>query len=123
MTSLALPAVQQPSFSASASEAERTITVRLSGTADGQAHPYLDRYLKALHEEACRLGTPQVTVDLGALQFINSSCLMLFVTWLTWLHDLEAGRQYRVTLSSSTKHQRRSFAALANVALGLVTVQ
>jgi hypothetical protein len=123
MTSLALAAVQQPGFSAQASEAERTITVRLSGTADGLAHPHLDRYLKQLHEEACRLATPQVNVDLRELQFINSSCLMLFVTWLTWLRDLEGGRQYRVTLSSSTNQQRRSFAALANVALGLVTVQ
>ena len=123
MTSLALAAVQQPGFSASASEAERTIVVRLSGTADGLAHPHLDRYLKALHEAACRLGTPHVDVDLRELQFINSSCLMLFVTWLTWLRDLEGGRQYRVTLSSSSKQQRRSFAVLANVALGLVTVQ
>jgi len=123
MTSLALAAVHQPGFSAIASEAERTITVRLAGTADTTAHPHLDRYLKELHETACRLGTPQVNVDLRELQFINSSCLMLFVTWLTCLRDLEDDRKYRVTLSSSTKQQRRSFAVLANVALGLVTVQ
>ena len=123
MTSLDLAAIKEPGFSADAQEAPQAITVHLAGAADGLAHPHLDRYLKELHLEACRLGTPAVNVDVTQLQFINSSCLMLFVTWLMSLRALDAAKQYRVVLASSTKQQRRAFGVLANVADGLVTVQ
>jgi hypothetical protein len=123
MTSLELAAIEQPGFTAAASQEPEAISVRLSGTADGLVHTQLDRYLKELHLEACRLGAPEVNVDVTGLNFINSSCLMLFVTWVMSMRDLEAERQYRLVLSSGTKQQRRAFAVLANVAVGLVTIQ
>jgi hypothetical protein len=123
MTSLELATIEQPGFTAAASQEAQAISVRLSGTADGLVHSHLDRYLKDLHLEACRLGTPKVNVDVTGLNFINSSCLMLFVTWVMSLRDLEATRQYRLVLSSGTKQQHRAFAVLANVAVGLVTIQ
>jgi len=123
MTSLEIAAIKQPGFSVDAQQAPEAITVRMAGAADGLAHPHLDRYLKQLHGEACRLGAAEVNVDVSDLKFINSSCLMLFVTWLMCLRDLDAGKQYRVVLASGSRQQRRAFGVLANVATGLVIIQ
>jgi len=124
MTSLEIAAIKQPGFSADAQQgAASAITVHLAGAADGLAHPHLDKYLKELHREACRVGAAEVNVDVSALHFINSSCLMLFVAWLMCLRDLEARKQYRVVLAAGTKQQRRAFDVLANVAAGLVVIQ
>jgi hypothetical protein len=122
---LDLPPVEQPGFSAAASSAPSSIDVRLAGNADAIVHAQIERYLNGLHLEACRLRASEVKVDVRDLTFINSSCLMLFVDWLTRLRDMEPGQQYRIVVSSNSKQlwQRRSFSVLANVAKGLVTVQ
>ena len=105
--------------------ADGGIAVRITGTADTAVRTQLDDYVKRLHEEAMRLKVPSVVVDLRELEFMNSSCLKVFVVWLAQLRELEPRQQYKVTIRSNPEllWQRRSLAALSCFAVDLVTIQ
>jgi anti-anti-sigma factor len=102
-----------------------SIVVGLTGTADTAAREKLEEYFTQLHAEAVRLRTPNVVVDLRELEFMNSSCLKVFVAWLAHLRELEAPVQYKVSFRSNPKllWQRRSLAALSCFAIDLVTIE
>jgi anti-anti-sigma factor len=101
------------------------IRVRLAGTADAEAKVDLEVLAKKLHEEAQRLHTTKIVVDLRELEFMNSSCFKAFVHWLTQIQDLEIKQQYRLHfVSNPNLHwQRRSLAALSCFAVDLVTIE
>ena len=123
---LQLANLQEPTLSIAASLAERVLTTRLSGTADVETRPGLERYIEALHAEACRVGASQVVVDLRELEFMNSSSFKVFITWLAQVKELPADAQYRIhVLSNPNTHQwqRRSLAALSCFAVDLVTIE
>lgn len=105
--------------------AEGTIAVKLAGTADTAVRAELERYVKTVHEEAVRLRVPAVVVDLKELEFMNSSCLKIFVAWLAQLRELEPQSQYKVRIRSNPAllWQRRSLAALSCFAVDLVTIE
>jgi hypothetical protein len=100
------------------------LTVRLVGSAESDAMKPLDTYLKSVHAAAAPSKLP-VTVDLRALEFMNSSSFKAFVTWIRSLQDLPQEAQYRVKLiSDSKKHwQERSLAALACFAVDLIQIE
>ena len=102
-----------------------SIVVALSGTADTAVREQLEEYFTQLHAEAVRLQTKKVTVDLRELEFMNSSCLKVFVSWLAHLRELEEPAQYKVSFRSNPKllWQRRSLAALSCFAIDLVTIE
>lgn len=100
------------------------LTVKLVGSAESDAMRPLDAYLKSVHAVAAPAKLP-VTVDLRALEFMNSSSFKAFVTWIRILQDLPQEAQYRVKLiSDSKKHwQERSLAALACFAVDLIQIE
>jgi len=101
------------------------IDVRLSGTADTAVRTELDDYVQRLHAESLRLHVPAVVVDLRELEFMNSSCLKVFVSWLALLRELEPDAQYKLRIRSNPAllWQRRSLAALSCFAIDLVTIE
>jgi anti-anti-sigma factor len=122
---LELPEIETHTMTATAKLETTTIAVRLAGTADTEIRPNLDQFVQKLHAEAVRIGVANVTVDLRELEFMNSSCLKVFVTWLAKLRDLEASKQYRIQIRSNPQllWQRRSLAALSCFAADLVTIE
>lgn len=105
--------------------ADGSIVVSLAGTADTAVREPLEEFFTQVHSEAVRLTTPTVVVDLRELEFMNSSCLKVFVAWLARLRELEAPAQYKVCFRSNPKllWQRRSLAALSCFAIDLVTIE
>ena len=104
---------------------ETTIAVRIAGTADLAARADLEDYMRRLHAEAVRVKATAVVVDLRELEFMNSSCLKVFVVWLAQLRDMEASAHYKVRIQSNPGllWQRRSLAALSCFAVDLVTIE
>lgn len=123
--SIELPKLSGGVISAEASADDGTVRVRLAGTADLEAKADLEVFVKKLHTEAVRLATRKVVVDFRELEFMNSSCFKIFVSWLAQVRDLEPAQQYRIHLLSnpSLLWQRRSLAALSCFAVDLVAIE
>ena len=100
------------------------VSFRLVGSAESEAMKPLDAYLKSIHAVAAPAKLP-VTVDLRALEFMNSSSFKAFVTWVRLLQDMPQEEQYPIKLvSDSKKHwQERSLAALACFAVDLIQIE
>jgi anti-anti-sigma regulatory factor len=79
--------------------------------------------LTRLHDEAQRLGVPEVVIDFREFDFMNSSCFKAFVTWIGNVQESE--KQYRIRfLSDVNKHwQLRSLEALRCFAVDLIRVE
>jgi hypothetical protein len=122
---LELPDVSGDHLAIRASLAENTIEARLAGTADTDVRGTLQDYINSMHWEAARIGVAAVVVDLRELEFMNSSCLKVFVAWLAQLRDLDPVKQYKVRFRSNPAllWQRRSLAALSCFAIDLVTIE
>jgi hypothetical protein len=119
-----LDGIDTPELRASASLVGVVARVSLVGTADATSKGALDQLLKRVHARCVNMKTEEVTVDIRALQFMDSSCFKAFVTWVSAVRDLDARLQYKLAfLSDSTKHwQKRSLGALACFAVDLVTI-
>jgi anti-anti-sigma regulatory factor len=122
---LELADVHQDQLAIHAKLVDATIEARIAGTADTGARSALEEYMTGLHREAKRLAVAAVVVDLRELEFMNSSCLKIFVAWLAQLRDLDAASQYKVRIRSNPAllWQRRSLAALSCFAIDLVTIE
>jgi hypothetical protein len=122
---LELPDLKKSVMSVAGGVDGNVITVQFVGTADTEARAELDTYVKQLHVEAVRLAVANVVVDLRELEFMNSSCLKIFVAWLAQLRDLAPDKQYRIQIRSNPNllWQRRSLAALSCFAVDLVTIE
>jgi anti-anti-sigma factor len=122
---LALPDVVSDQLGIDGRLVDDIIEVQLAGTADTAVRAELDDYITKLHAEAVRLNVPAVVVDLRELEFMNSSCLKVFVAWLAILRELEPIAQYRIRIRSNPAllWQRRSLAALSCFAIDLVTIE
>lgn len=120
-----LPKIETTELRASASIEHGAIVVRFSGTADTVAMPQVHSLLQRLHDEVLRAGAREVTIDLRALEFMNSSCFKAFVSWIGGVQELEEARQYKILfLSDPEKHwQRRSLGALSCFAVDLIRVE
>lgn len=96
----------------------------MTGSAESAALTALDAFLKRLHRSAVDAKIAEVVVDMRKLEFMNSSCFKVFVSWLGSVQDLDAAKQYRIhLLSNPNLHwQRRSLAALSCFAVDLVTI-
>jgi anti-anti-sigma factor len=123
--SLELPPTTGTVLSVDGSFADGVIKVRFAGTADVEAKPDLDASVKKLQEESLRLAATKVVIDFRELEFMNSSCFKVFVSWLAALQEIAPEKQYRIhLLSNPNLHwQRRSLAALSCFAVDLVTIE
>jgi hypothetical protein len=124
MTHLQIAPVQQKSFRAEAVLEPGGVAVRFAGTADLDVKPHVDRFLCQVHAEACRIDVPSVSVDMSGLEFINSSCLKAFVTWITTVQEMAQGRyQISFTFRPARDWQRRSVTALSRLGSDVVTTR
>ncbi|EYF06810.1 hypothetical protein [Chondromyces apiculatus] len=125
MSAIALPAVTVPELKAEAVHEGEILVLCLTGTADMRASEALERVLAQVHTEAQRLGVAQVRVDLRALEFMNSSCLKAFVTWISNVRDAPGEQRYSIHFMSRPEilWQRRSLHALRCFAVDLITVE
>ena len=101
------------------------ILLHFIGTADTRATDLMGPLLTAIHAEAQKIGAREVTVDFRQLDFMNSSCLKAFVTWIGNVRELPSGRRYGMRfLANGTKYwQRRSLDALRGLAADLIEVK
>ena len=112
-------------FKAIVSSSSHSLGIRLEGVADFRVKEMLWAWLLGIHREALRLRVPQVTVDLRALEFMNSSCFKCFVDWIGKVQDLPSADRYQILFDSNRDlhWQRRSLNALRCFAAEVVTVE
>ncbi|MBA3539894.1 MAG: hypothetical protein H0T79_09715 [Deltaproteobacteria bacterium] len=98
------------------------VTLYLSGTADVHAIAPLGAILPKLHAEVLRLALPEVVIDIQGLEFMNSSCLKAFVSWIALDQDTAPGQQYKIRFvrNQALAWQRRTISALACFAVDLI---
>ena len=125
MSALELPAISGVDLAADAAQEGDTIRIRFTGTADREARPAFEAVVKKLHDEVMRLGATKVIVDIRALEFMNSACFKVLVTWIATVHEAEPPKQYRIHFVANPEHhwQRRSLAALRCLAVDLVVIE
>jgi len=125
MSELELPAVPADDLSVSATHEGDAVRVRFTGTADMRVSDALDRVLKAVHAEAQGRGAARVDIDFRELEFMNSSCLKSFVTWISLVRELAAEKRYAIRFLSKpeTLWQRRSLHALRCFAVDLISIE
>jgi hypothetical protein len=125
MSAQIIEPIAESDFKAFAESAERALTLKLEGNADLNVKSSLDKFLSAVHEVAAKYHLHEVTVDVRRLEFMNSSCLKCFVTWLSKIQTSAPSEHYNVSfVSSPTLYwQKRSLNALACLAPEMVTVQ
>ena len=122
---LGLKRVGDKDFSIEPTMVGDRISLTLAGTADVRALTHLETLAPQVHDEVVRLGVRDVVVDVTALEFMNSSCMKTFVTWIGLDQALDADKQYRIHFRSNPEihWQRRSLHALSRFAADLVTVE
>jgi len=125
MSQASIPAIRESDFSASARVDGAKVETTLTGNADLNVKSQLDGFLLSLHQHALGDSVSEVVVDVRNLEFINSSCLKAFVTWISSVQAQPINGQYRIVfLSSPRLHwQRRSLHALSCFANDLVSIQ
>jgi hypothetical protein len=125
MTTTAIKGIDTADLRCEASVEDDAVSVRLAGSAETASMAALEAMLREVHAAAVRVGAREVRVDLRRLEFMNSSCLKTFITWIGQVQELEAPRQYTVRfLSDDGKHwQRRSLGALSCFAVDLIRVE
>ena len=111
-------------FSAAATVGEKSIEVVFNGNADMRAVPGLEDLVPKIHAQAQRMKVAEVAVDMGGLEFMNSSCFRVFVNWLNWVRELPVDERYIVRFRAAPgRHwQRPSLSALACFATEVVKV-
>lgn len=124
MQSLHIEPIHHATLDAEALLDGSEIAVRFSGTADHTVHAIIDRFLNEVHVEAARMKVATVNVDISGLEFINSSCLMAFVSWITTVQAM-AKRSYLISFHFKAVRDwhRRTLGVLAKLGEGVVAVQ
>jgi hypothetical protein len=124
MALLQIKPIHYTHFDAEAVLDSGEIAVRFSGTADLGVKAIMDGFLVDVHGEATRLNVKSVSVDVSGLEFINSSCLMAIVTWITTVQSM-VNRRYQIAFHFKAVRDwhRRSFDVLTQLGEDVVTVQ
>jgi|SRR6185503_5625334 len=111
-------------FSAAASFGDGRLLLEMRGNADLSVQAALASFVPQVHAEALARAVSQVTVDLRAVEFMNSSCIKELVSWLQLLLETEPERRYRVRLLQGAPHwQNRSLQVLQAFAGDLVEIE
>jgi hypothetical protein len=101
-------------------------TIKFAGTITSR-DPALDLapFLKNVHSAIVADGLKEVSIDVSALTFVNSSAIRLFVDWATWAKKEPEPNRY--LLKFLTDHlitwQKTSFMALKSLAPSVVSVE
>ena len=102
-----------------------TLRLELQGEVDLDATEAIGSVLKRAHAAAQELGAKSVVLDLTKLEFVNSSGIKHFVTWIRNASELAEPAAYDIKLVSNPllPWQRRSLEALRCFNPKLVTIQ
>jgi hypothetical protein len=117
-------AVEKGTFALGGHIDESEAVVAMSGHAETRHKPELDLFLTTVASEAVRLGLRRVRFDLSRVEFMSSSCIKGFVSWIGQLQRLPADRQYRIAfVADPAAHwQRRTVHALMVIGGDLVEI-
>ena len=98
-------------------------TVRLAGTITSKDPSQdLAAFMRSVHQAAIADSLPQLTVDVSALTFVNSSAIRLFVDWATWVKDSTQRYKLRFVTSRKITRQKTSFMALTSLAKDVLII-
>jgi hypothetical protein len=88
--------------------------IRFAGNADMDAIQPLEVLLPKVHAELIRVGANEIEVDFSQLEFMNSTCLKLFVSWVADILEAPEAQRYKLRFRSNPemRWQRRSLIAL-----------
>jgi len=123
MSELSLTAVGGEGFQVTPTLVDFNLRLVFTGNGDMNATSVVHEYLKAVHEEALRLGLAQVSCDFKQLTFMNSSCFKSFVVWIDTVKISEIRYQIVFLTNPNLPWQRRSLEALRRLAATLVTIE
>jgi hypothetical protein len=117
-------AIDTKDLKASLVEKDDSILLVFSGSAETSSMSAIDELLQNAHNTALSRNMKEVTVGFRDLEFMNSSCIKVFVTWLTRIEGVSEDKRYRIRfLSDPNKSwQKRSLHALSCFAVGSITV-
>lgn len=102
-----------------------TLRLELQGEVDLDATDAVGALLERAHAAAQELGAKSVVLDLTKLEFVNSSGIKHFVTWIRNASELVDSAAYAIRLVSNPllPWQRRSLEALRCFNPKLVTIE
>lgn len=108
-----------------ASEEANVLEVMLSGTADYTSQSSFEELINRVQTEAKRMHARETIVDLTKLEFMNSSCFKVFVSWISDLQESSNEERYLLRFRSNPNHhwQKRSLASLRHFAVDLITIE
>lgn len=114
----------QSNFQATPSAEPDKLTIKLTGEGNLEAVDAIRTVLTGAHSEAQRLALKEVVIDLTELEFLTSSGIKHFVSWLREA-SLLGDSAYAIRFVSSPKvsWQRRSLQALQIFASKLLTIE
>jgi hypothetical protein len=117
-------AIDTKDLKASFTESDGAIALVFAGSAETAAMGAIDELLQKAHQSALSNNVKEITVGFRDLEFMNSSCIKVFVTWLTRIEGIAEDKRYRIRfLSDPNKSwQKRSLHALSCFAVGSITV-
>jgi hypothetical protein len=100
------------------------IQLALTGSAETPAYDALMSLVRRLQAQAHERRPSEVVVDLRELEFMNSTCIKTFVTWLSELREADPGARYpvRFLFDPNKPWQRRTVGALQSFAPSVVTI-
>jgi anti-anti-sigma regulatory factor len=114
--------VKDRDFSTQTQQDGSSVTVHMRGNWDMKAVGPLDEFTRSLQAQVKQVKAERVIVDMGEVEFINSSCLKSFARWLGALS--KTGQEpYSVTFRTSVSWQRRSLEALKALGGDKVTIE
>lgn len=120
-----IPTIDANDLRAAPTFADGQLSLSFAGSADSRSQGAIEAMLGRAHDEALRLGVPEVAVDFRDCDFVNSSCFKAFVVWLEQIQELDSEAQYRLRFYSDDAKawQRRSLQALSCFAIELVHIE
>lgn len=101
----------------------RRLLVKLSGTFDMTSATTLQSYLEAVQDEARRLKTLELVIDVSEVYYLGSSCIKSFVSLTVGLKHGTAGMLLRLLVNPRLDWQERAFSVLSRVAPDRFIVQ
>ena len=101
------------------------LLLTLSGTADLRDSKELTAHLVGTHQDALDAHSTKVMVDVQAVEFMNSTALSAFVTWVAQLQKTAVEKRYRIVFRGNNQRrwQRGSLHALASFAPEHISVE
>lgn len=121
---LAKVSCTQENFQATPRYEPGKLTIKLTGEGNLDAVDAIRTVLTGAHAEAQRVGVKEVVIDLTELEFLTSSGIKHFVSWLREASLLgEDAYGIRFLSSPKVSWQRRSLQALQIFASKLLTIE